>query len=282
MIRFNYIFISLLLVIAVSLGGCGTAKTADLMVREGATNQVAETEPQLGAVPESAEMERKIIQNADLDLRVRDVAGAVEQIISLCEENDGYVVRSRLFRDGERVSADLSIKVPQLQLNDVVAAIAQLGEMTDKVISTEDVSEEYYDAQARLKALKAKEERLLGLINKAANVSEIVSIESELGKTRSDIEVLAGRLKYLSNATTYSQVRINLREGVPGVIKAPQGTLGKAGQALLSSLNALIMFASQTVVFLFVILPWLLVGTLLFLLLRYLYRWRKVTRSGGE
>ncbi len=87
--------------------------------------------------------------------------------------------------------------------------------MTDKVISSEDVTEEYYDSEARLKVLKAKEDRLLNLMNKANNITDIISIENELGQTRSEIEVLTGRLKYLSNATDYSLVNIKLQQPFP-------------------------------------------------------------------
>lgn len=287
--RFQYILVILLLIIFSSvMGGCGARKISDISVAEhGSTATYSqfdnlETAQQADAAMETLSMERKIIQNADIDLSVQNVPEAVEQIIALCDQNEGYTVNSHLYRDEERVSANLSIKVPQQQLSSIINSISQLGEVTDKVISTQDVTEEYYDAQARLKVLKAKEERLLGLMSRAANITEIISIENELGKTRSELEVLAGRLKYLSNATEYSLVKIDLRQGIPGTLKAPQGTLGKAAQGLVSSLNHLIDFASHTVVFLVIILPWLVVVFLLFLLFRYIYRKRKAARYKNE
>lgn len=287
--RFQYILVILLLIIFTSvMGGCASRKTSDISVAERSSivnysdADSLGTAQQAGAGLEPVSIERKIIQNADLDLRVQNVSEAADQIIVLCDQNGGYTVNSHLYRDEERVSANLSIKVPQQQLGSIITAISQLGEVTDKVISTQDVTEEYYDAEARLKVLKAKEERLLGLMSRAANITEIISIENELGKTRAEIEVLTGRLKYLSNATEYSLVKINLRQGIPGTLKAPQGTMGKAMQGLLSSLNGLIKFASHTVVLFFIILPWLVAVFLLFLLLRYIYRKRKAARSKNE
>jgi glycine cleavage system regulatory protein len=279
------IIISLLiLLLFCSMTGCG-AKSQDLVqnqrtesVKEDAAGS-PEAYSQSAPAPTAPEMERKIIQNANLDLEVEDVAQAMDRINAICIENGGYTVNSHLSRNDQRFSARLSIKVPQEKLHDIIASISQLGEVTYKVISTQDVTEEYYDADARLKAMKAKEERLLGLMSQAGNINDIISIENELGKTRAEIEVLSGRLKYLDNATAYSLIEIELRQAIPGAVKAPQGTMGKAVQGLISSINGLINFASHTVVAIFVILPWALVLFLLFLLLRYIYRKHRSRRT---
>ena len=226
-------------------------------------------------LPAGTNWDRKIVQNAQLSLQVKDVPATAEKIINLNKSNGGYAVNSHINRNEDRISADLSLKVPQQKLNSIIASVSEYGQVTDKVISSEDVTEEYYDSEARLKVLKAKEERLLNLMNKANNITDIISIENELGKTRSEIEVLTGRLKYLSNATDYSLVNINIEQAVAGAVKAPQGTLGKAAQGLINSLNQLINFASNIVVLLFVLLPWVIVLVLLFILIRYIYKKRK-------
>jgi hypothetical protein len=220
-------------------------------------------------------IDRKIVQNADISLQVKDVPTAVDKILDLNKKNGGYTVNSHIHKNKNQISANLAVKVPQQKLNSFIASVAEFGEATDKTITTEDVTEEYYDSEARLKVLTAKEARLLSLMNKASNVTDIISIENELGQTRSEIEVLTGRLKYLSNATDYSLVNLNLEQAVPGALKAPQGTFGKAAQGLISSLNQLINFTSNFVVFLFVLLPWAIVLALLFLLVRYIYKKRK-------
>ena len=223
----------------------------------------------------SSSIDRKIIQNAEISLQVKNVPLAADKILDLSKQNGGYTVNSHIYRKEERVSANLAIKVPQQKLSSIIAAITAYGEVNDKVISSEDVTEEYYDSEARLKVLTAKETRLLSLLNKTSNITDIISIENELSQTRSDIEVLTGRLKYLSNATDYSLVNINLEQTVPGAVKAPQGTLGKAAQGLINSLNQLIQFASNLVVLLFVLLPWAFVLALLVLLARFIHKQRK-------
>ncbi len=253
--------LGLLLVLLVLGAGCGVRSSSELYQSGRSPNEVlydsapAES-PEPGSLGYSSGVKRKTSQNADLEMKVQDVAAAVEQIIALSNQQGGYTVNSHVYRDDERVSAQLVIKVPQANLQPVTESIVNLGEVTDKVITTQDVTEEYYDSQARLKVLQAKEQRLLGLMDKAANITEIISVENELTKTRSEIEVLTGRLQYLSNITDFSQITIRLQQGIPGTVKAPQGTWGKAWQGFIGSINGVISFTSQLVVSFFVILPW--------------------------
>lgn len=272
----------LLLVLCLLLGmfsGCGSnAKDANLSEIAAPGEQFKLPADNEFRTP--ASIERKIIQNADLTLQVKDVPATVDQITDLTARMGGYLVNSRQYRYEDKISASLSVKVPADKLTSMVETISGYGELTDKTISTEDVTEEYYDAEARLKVLEAKEARLLALLEKANTITDIVSVEKELGAVRSDIEVIKGRLKYLNNATSYSTVNITLEQALPGSLKAPQGTMGKAWQGLINSLNTLIDFGSGLVVFLVVIMPWVVVFGLIFYLIRYLYRRRKKSRSG--
>ncbi|MEA4926813.1 MAG: DUF4349 domain-containing protein [Syntrophomonadaceae bacterium] len=283
----RYIVILLLMVLAgmvLVLSGCGAKSSTLESGHSSNQNQVAFDS---ASVPESelagntakaVSLDRKTIQNADINMRVQDVSASVDKIIALVNENNGYTVSSRVYRDNQAISGRLSVKVPQTGLESVLSSIAALGELNDKTITTEDVTEEYYDSQAHLKVLQAKEERLLDLMDQTSTITDIISIENELGKTRSEIEVLSGRLQYLTNATTYSLINITLVQGLPGTIQAPQGTLGKSWQGFISSISGLINFASGTVVFLFTALPWLVLLALLFLLGRYGFRKMRARR----
>ncbi|HBQ24955.1 MAG TPA: hypothetical protein DD791_01055 [Syntrophomonas sp.] len=257
--------------------GCGAnTKNADIaeIGNRGEATQTSEQSkaPVDNLTTASVNMERKIIQNADLTLQVKDIPAAVDQISLLSTQLGGYLVNSRQHRYEDKISASISVKIPADKLTVMVETISGYGKLSDKTISTEDVTEEYYDAEARLKVLEAKETRLLALFDKANTITDIVNIEKELGAVRGDIEVIKGRLKYLTNATSFSTVNVTLEQGLSGTLKAPQGTLGKAWQGLISSLNTMVDFGSSLIVFLVVILPWIVVIGLFFFLIRYLYR----------
>lgn len=277
---FNSLF--LLLVFCLLLGmfsGCGS-ESKDISLSEEISSPADQFKlPNENTTRTPAIAERKIIQNADLTLQVKDVPATVDQISDLTVNMGGYLVDSQQNRYEDKISASLSVKVPADKLTATMETISGYGELSSKAISTEDVTEEYYDAEARLRVLEAKETRLLALLEKANTITDMVSVETELGNVRSDIEVIQGRLKYLTNATSYSTINITLEQALAGSLKAPQGTLGKAWQGLINSLNTLIDFGSGLIVFLVVILPWAVVFGLFFYLIRYLYRRNKDRRS---
>jgi len=276
-LQLSLLLVLLVLIVPVLAAGCGAKRTTDTLQSGPSQSEInidgssANRSAQDESAADPLSLDRKVVQNASLSLKVPAVTQTADQIIALCGAKGGYTVSSRIYRENDRVSGRLTIKVPQTVLLEVIDAIKSFGEVTDKVISTQDVTEEFYDAQARLKVLEAKEARLLGLMDRAANIAEIISVENELSKTRGEIEVLSGRLQLLANATQYSLININLAEGGAGTLQAPQGTWGKAWQSLVGSLNGVINFGSNTLVFLFAAIPWLVMAALLVLLVRWLY-----------
>ncbi len=196
-IYISAVLLTLVLIFSIFIGGCGSSKTASDIQQSGrgASDSASPAQNEEAGTPGNAgKLDRKIAQKADLQMRVQDVTTVADEIINLCSQNGGYTVNSHIYRVKDNVMAQLEIKVPQANLLPVITSVSAYGEVTDKVIAVEDVTEEYYDSQARLKVLKAKEERLLGLMDRANSITEIISVENELSKTRSEIEVLSGRM----------------------------------------------------------------------------------------
>jgi hypothetical protein len=71
--------------------------------------------------------------------------------------------------------------------------------------------------------LNKKEERLLALMDEAKTIEEIIKVENELTRVRTDIEVLQGRLKYLDNATGYSSISVSLNQQNRHALQLSQG-----------------------------------------------------------
>lgn len=276
------LLVLLLILMMCSIFGCGSGqKTADNM------NSSQPKSAEMLGVMESGKQnyvtnndgygtkEQKIIQNAHLSIRVADVNNCIENINHLVKEIKGYTVSSDVYKKGNRYSGNLIVKVPENQLQDAIKKISDMGELWNQSLSTMDVTEEYYDSNARLKVLEKKEERLMSFMDKAEKIEELIALENELSCVRSDIEVLKGRLKYLENATAYSQVNINLEQSIPGKVTAPEGTFGKAVQGLIGSINCLVNVAGAIFVGILMAVPWAGILALLYLLFRLIKRKRE-------
>ncbi len=221
------------------------------------------------AVPDN---ERKVIQNAGMVLAVSDASQVMDKIIKIGQDNQGYTVSSNFSRGDDWVRGEVNIKVPSARLSSVMEEIAVLGEIKDKNITTLDVTEEYYDSQARLTVLKKKEERLLVLYDQAKTIEEIISVENELTRVRSDIEILQGRLNYLENATSYSSISVSLSQAAPGTVEVPEGVWAKAVQAFINSVNGVASFLSGFFIFLIAFIPWAVLLALIIWVFRALKR----------
>ena len=77
---------------------------------------------------------------------------------------------------------------------------------------SEDVSEAYYDSEARLATQRTKLERLQTLLAQAATMEDIIALESALSETELQIEFLTGSLRRYDSLVGYSTVNIHLRE----------------------------------------------------------------------
>jgi hypothetical protein len=152
---------------------------------------------------------RMVIKTASLSVRVKDVPAAHTRAIQLAEAGGGYVQSSSQWNEGgER--ADLTIRVPPEGFLPLIGSLEALGTAEAKSISGEDVTEEYYDLDARLENLTQVRNRLFALLDRAAKVTDAVEVERELERVGGEVNQIKGRMKYLQNMTGLATVNLSL------------------------------------------------------------------------
>ena len=116
-----------------------------------------------------------------------------------------------------------------------------------------DVTEEYVDVEARLKANKELEQRYLEIMKKANTVSEMLEIEKEMGTLRADIESIEGRLNVLKSQVAFSTLTVTIYE----TVIAPNFFGTRVGIGFVNGWNNLLDF------FVFIVNLWafFLIGT---------------------
>ncbi len=154
---------------------------------------------------------RMIIYTAQISMEVEDVDAAANQIQSIAEGAGGFI-QSVSISGEERKSGVITIRVPQEKFYDVLRRIEKIGNVTNKEISGQDVTEQYIDLEARLKNAEREEERLLAILDQATDVSDMLKVEEELMRVRETIESLKGKLQYLERRVEYSTISVYLEE----------------------------------------------------------------------
>lgn len=151
----------------------------------------------------------KLIKTGNLEFESNDLKKTYESVRQATQKHGGYLSNEYSNNYEHRQEQGLSIRVPSQNFDALLADISQGVKYFDvRSINVSDVSEEFVDAEARLKTKKELEQRYLALLQKASKVSEILEIEKQVGDLRAEIEAVEGRLRYLSNQVGYSTLSV--------------------------------------------------------------------------
>ena len=185
-----------------------------------------------------ADSQRMIIRTGNVSLVVEDVAKAMQQIMDLADNNDGYVVDSNSWKNNDRLMASISIRVEADRFFQVLDSLKNLAvDVKAESTSGQDVTEEYIDLQAQLTTLEASEAQLLVLMEKAGSVEEILGVQKELTRTRTEIEQVKGRMQYLEQSSALSLITINLEQSRLTVEFTAQTRVVKEGEGIAFTPN---------------------------------------------
>jgi Domain of unknown function (DUF4349) len=219
---------------------------------------------------------RKVVKTANLGLRTKEVRQSAAQAQQVAAAAGGSVVSSQVYRSDDSLTAQLVLSVPSAEFERVLDDLRSLGDkVTTDSVSGQDVTEEYVDLKSRERNLRATEESLLRLYDRAQNVEEALSIQRELTNVRGEIEMVQGRIKYLDQHTAYSQITLDIQPVTspppPRPAWDPGGVAARAWAASLSILQAIATALISAIVFGWWLVP-LLVGGLL-------WWWRRRNRG---
>ena len=159
--------------------------------------------------PANNAIERKIVTNVDMNVRVDDVNDAMDKVTTLVETGGGFVVSVNRTDAEDETYAFMSFRVPS---NNLEATLSRVRDISERVESenrsSQDVTTEFVDVEARLGNLRAAEQQLMVLFERSGKVSDVLEVQRELTNVRGQIESLQGRLNYLSQTTATSLVSV--------------------------------------------------------------------------
>ena len=160
------------------------------------------------------QQQRVIIRTVDIELVVRDVARSVDDVAAVARQFGGWVVSSGRT---SKHDALVSVRVPAQALDDAVLGIRQVGiEVVSELSSSQDVTDDYVDTQSRLTSLRATEQALLSLFERAVEVEDALEVQNQLAIVQAEIEALLGRIRYMEETAAFSL--INVRVELPPTV----------------------------------------------------------------
>jgi len=236
--------VSALLVVLVLLAGCGgSAGGAEvgsggdsMTAAEMDTAEAAEQEADLdagggdggdggdsgGAAAQTdgaVATDRSIIRTGQVRLRVDDFEAARANLTTAVESRGGYVSDSTQQvhdRGGESwTSGRVVLRVPAENFSETMTYVEGEGRVLESSTSTQDVTEQVVDLQARLDNLRAERERLRTLYDRANDTEDVLAVERRLSEVQTEIERTEARLQNLERRVAYSTVTVEMAEPRP-------------------------------------------------------------------
>lgn len=271
--------VSLLLLCVVPSTGCGVQSEFDSApaateseIRAGtaplndAYAQKGKSAGEGDADKKAVDPTRKIIYEAEITLVVDDVSKLEIEMTSLIKRLGGYLADVAVDRSqGEQLSGRWRVRIPVAQFESFLDAVSKFGIPESRRQTAQDVSEEFVDLNARISNQKRLEERIVKLLeDPSGEIKDVIEVERELARVRSEVEQMEGRLRYLTDRTDLTTVVVIAREEHDYVPPEAPTFASRIHQAWDSSLLALRNFAESVVVAAVAAAPWIVVaGTLL-------------------
>lgn len=191
------------------------APEAKMAMRSNEFEAMLEIPPTEQPAPPDVIIDRKLIRNGQLEFQTEEVKQTKTEVEKICKELNAYISSESENNYGNRLQYNQMIRVPANSFDALVARIEPLAKKIDnKNISTQDVTEEFIDVEARLKTKKELETRYREILKQAKTVEEIISIESQIANVRSEIESMEGRLKFLKNQVAFSTLNLTYYETI--------------------------------------------------------------------
>jgi Domain of unknown function (DUF4349) len=217
-----------------------------------------------GAPGVDTDEERQVVTTASASLAVEDPADAAQRVSELVESAGGRVdERTEQAGSGkdalDGATADLVVRVPADALTGLLADLEDLGDVETVSVSRSDVTATAVDLDARIEALQTSVDRLLGLMDEAADTEALLAAERALSERQAELESLQSQRALLADQVELSTLSVHL--GTFGVAPAggPDGFLDGFG----TGWRALVTAGSAVVITVGVLLPWLAVAAVL-------------------
>jgi len=267
-------------------GGGGGGRTLDDPSAPSVTQQVTLNQVETSQTP-PAVTERKIVRNADLQLETDAPDEAQQKITGIAEGKGGFVVESQQsssdVRSGKRDTVTMTIRVPAEKFGETLDEIRQTASrVIVETVKSDDVTEEFIDIDAQLKAKRSLEAQFLEIMKRANTVEDALEVQRQLSQVRGEIEKIEGRRRFLENQSALSTVKIRLQ--TPTAISANSEGFGyRLRESFGDGFDAALSFILGLVTFVIAVLPFLIFIVLpIYLIVRYILKKRRKQATAKE
>ncbi|MBQ8186534.1 MAG: DUF4349 domain-containing protein [Clostridia bacterium] len=231
--------------------------------------------------------ERKIIKTANLEFETKTYDEFVETLIREITTCGGYIANQSSRGGGEysynvQRYANLTVRIPAADYDRFMEKASDMGSLTYKSESTDDVTMSYVDTESHIRALETEYEALLTILEKASNLDDVIQLQSRITEVNYQLDSYKSQLRKYDDLIAYCTVHISVSEVYRETAKSPEVlTFGqRIAQALEHTFLNIADDAQDFAVDFIAALPYLCIWAVVIVLALIVLRviWRKAKR----
>jgi hypothetical protein len=223
-------------------------------------NNAAEKNAGVKQAPPEEEIPRKIIYTAKATLLVEDFDTSDTELRRLvADQEKAFIAHARVTVSAYgRRHGEWTIRVPADRLEDFFDRAAKLGEVRERSLDSQDITDQYFDRENRLKNKLTRQEALRQMLKEStAKKEDYLAVDRELNQVTQDIEADEGQLRLWRNLTALATIHLNVTERKDYVPPASPAFGTTMGRAFAASVDSLVSFGKNVVLVVVVLVPWL-------------------------
>jgi hypothetical protein len=258
-------------IMAISLVGCGGAssnysttnlasadnswKSADM-----ATTSLAETADETNDAAASTavtpEGSRKIVYTSSLNVECADAASTASKVKGDVAASGGYVESSSKDTGTSYLYYYITARIPSNKYSDFMAAADKYGNVTSQNENTEDITLNYVDVEAHIKALEDQRDRLNTLMDNAQDLDSVLKIQAQLTDILYQLDSYESQIKAMDNQVDYCTVSFTLSQ--PTIVSPASELFGdRVAAAWSNGIHVFVDFVEGTVLAVVTLLPFI-------------------------
>jgi len=159
----------------------------------------------------------KLIYRASMSVQTREFEETQTAIRQLVDGMGGWFENAESYYGSYYYGTNLrnayyTIRIPADKYSDFLAAVGDCCHITNLSQSVEDVSLAYSDIETRLETLQTKHDRLIELLSKATEMTDIIDLENALSDCEYQIDSYTQSKNRYDSLIGYSTVNIDVNE----------------------------------------------------------------------
>lgn len=216
-------------VAALALAGCSSSGDTSSEAPSDADSSIGATEPgmpgRLGGGDDAAGAAadrdiatdsllagQAVIVTASVALEDADPQRTRDRVTALATTYGGRLADEASFTDRPDITAriHLVLRVPADRLDALVDQLRTLTTVVESHRTSEDVTLQVVDINARVKSRQAALDRLRTFLTQTQDIDTLVRVESELADREAELESLLAQQKYLADQTAMSTLTVTI------------------------------------------------------------------------